>query len=166
MLWDIIAWYLSSAALMGAVVPLVISLGIVFLQRKSVLRRPTYRGWAVLSVLLVVTVLNYSCGFWTADGYHIIPYSMIVVWGLVYYRLLPPIMAYPSMFFTSLVPDVVGAGVCYQWGQGFWDVVGGYGLTDGLFVYPLVALLTAYLVRYSAGQSPKVSPDAPVYTSS
>jgi len=151
---EIIEWYLQSPALIGAVLPFFVSAVILIAKAKD-LRHVTRRGLVTFFILFTALLLNIASGYWTNSGFHILPFSMLAAVTLVYFRRIPPIFAYPAVFFTCLAPDVLSAWIEYSGIVGWWDMVGGYGLHDGLFLYPLAALASSYLILHIGKDSKK-----------
>ncbi len=151
---EIIKWYLQSPALVGAVFPFLVS-AVILIAKVKDLRHVTHRGLVSFLILFVALLLNIASGYWTNSGFHILPASLIVAVALVYFRRLPLTLVYSAVFFTCLVPDVLSAGIEYNGIVGWWDMVGGYGLHDGLFLYPLAALASSYLILHIGKDSKK-----------
>jgi len=144
---EIIEWYLQSPALIGAVFPFLVS-AIILIAKARELRHVTRRGLVTFLILFAALLLDIMSGYWTHGGYHIPPISMLTAVALFYARRLPLALVYPAVFFTCLAPDVLSVGVEYDWMVGWWDMVGGYGFHDGLFLFPLCAVVVSSLLLY------------------
>lgn len=111
------------------------------------------RGPAVLFgvVALTCAAISASSGVWVVTqesvSLHLMPAGFTVVAVLLYWRVpLSPGYAYALTYLSLLLADVVNALLQFgPRGSQWWEGLGGAGLADGLFFFPMVsALLVGY----------------------
>lgn len=146
LLWlDFLSWsvvgYLEGPGFYGGAIPFVVS---IFLFCMAIRKGKTAGRiflWCVLVGWLLCVLIGFDVDHWSAIGLHIFPVQM-VIWPTMAFLFRSPLLvllAYP-LSFTSLLPvDVWCAGIEGHWQTGYWMGVGGAGLQDGLFLYPLLS---------------------------
>jgi len=145
--------YVEGPGLLGAVLPALISFLILFRYRNSVLFSQILSKNLLIGLIFASLAIGMESGYWTSVGYHFFDLGMIF-WPMLALvsNNFPPALAYPLTYFPGLVVDFVGAGEHGHWAGCFWYGIGGAGLYDGLFQFPLTAFgaaaACAYLGKY------------------
>lgn len=156
-MWELARWtgsmgdvssYLHSPALYGAVIPAIVSF---YLFRRG-MRRWLFGYSDYEFYRLILFVLSAGCAYysayWTNGQLHFINLS-VAYWPL--YALIDArfsvTLAYPLTFLAGLITEVVRSGLQYHWSPTFWSGIGGAGWHSALFLYPLLSVALAYLLR-------------------
>ncbi len=137
--------YVFSKSFFGAIIPCVISAGVITYYRKKYSR---LNKFPLLAGIIISIILSSMVSFWSSAGYHIIPFVSVFIlqYALTHKKDFTGAMVYPLVFFPLLINDIIGAGWSYQWASWCWEGIGGAGLTDGLFLQPLAAVLLTYFL--------------------
>ena len=148
-------------SLEGAVLPGIISITLSILYIRKIKDKQLIVGF-----LLFAWTIGISLEKWGITGLHIFTGS-IILWPLLVFLLgdrFPWPLTYPLAFFSTLIPDLYGAGTASHWQTGWFFGVGGAGFQDGLFLIPLktvlasavLSLLQKWLRRQGLFASPSV----------
>lgn len=138
----------------SVVIPLVVCLGAVYRHAD---RLKSVRFWALVGVCCVASIVT---GEWRIDSesasLHLLPVFFVSLAFLAHWKqIFEPLVAYLGCFFSLLLADVVHAVWAFsEPGQGlnYLAGVGGAGLQDGLFMFPL---LSALLMLYAQWRQSK-----------
>ena len=137
--------YLSSTAVLeGAILPALISAGLLLKYSHQVKDQQI-----VLGFLLFAVTMGLFTQYWGALGLHLFT-GGFVIWPVLILLLgdrFPWPMAYPLTFIGTLIPDLYGAGMAAGWHQGWFFGVGGAGLQDALFLVPLETLIASAVLN-------------------
>ena len=137
--------YLSSTAVLeGAILPALISAGLLLKYSHQVKDQQI-----VLGFLLFAVTMGLFTQYWGALGLHLFS-GGFVIWPVLILLLgdrFPWPMAYPLTFIGTLIPDLYGAGIAAGWHQGWFFGVGGAGFQDALFLVPLETLIAAAMLN-------------------
>ncbi|MHB1266563.1 MAG: hypothetical protein ACYCY2_03045 [Acidithiobacillus ferriphilus] len=137
--------YLSSTAVLkGAILPFIISTGLILKYWKQVKDKQIIFGFLLFSV-----IMGLFTQYWGVTGLHLFTGGFII-WPVLILLLgdrLPWPLAYPLTFIGTLLPDLYGAGMASNWSNGWFFGVGGAGLQDALFLVPLETLMAAAVLN-------------------
>jgi hypothetical protein len=105
----------------------------------------------LLLVALLCTPLAHLTSFWSKEGLHIVPVSLVPFLYLVCTKQLDLRTHWLAVFCASwldcVVPDVAGAWAAFAPTPTWYWGVGGVGFNDALFVGPLVSVAALFAVQ-------------------
>ncbi len=138
-------------ALVAVTIPAILSLFIVSYRLACRALTASDAG-----LLMASLALSFLTGFWDDEGsYHGYPAYLMLVGMLAAWRkhLLRPDLLFAGTFLSTLIPDLYAAWWAYPLedpsiARAFYYGVGMAGFGDGLFLYPLLAVLVALVFNW------------------
>ena len=140
----IIVYLTSPYSLEGAILPALISTGLLLKYWRQVKDQQIILGFLFFAVTMGLFTQH-----WGITGLHLFT-GGFVIWPVLVLLLgdrFPWPLAYPLTFIGTLIPDLYGAGMSADWQRGWFFGVGGAGFYDALFLVPLETLVVAVVLN-------------------